>query len=240
MKKMETKLCKGCNTEKIMKDMKLGRSYCLKCFKIKKSEYAKNDYLKRSEYIKKKSKEYQELNKDKVKARIKKWIVNNKKKHYEYCEKWRCNNLEKVKEYQKKRYELKKNEIISVARKYQNNKYKTDVNYKIRKNINSLIFGSFKRALSGKFVKKSKSLEILGCEIDFFINYIQSKFNDGMTMQNYGLWHLDHIYPISLAKNEEDIIKLNHYTNFQPLWAIDNLKKQNKIIYKIESNCVTI
>jgi hypothetical protein len=51
-----------------------------------------------------------------------------------------------------------------------------------------------------------------------------------MTWENQGQWHLDHIYPISLAKNEQEVIKLNHYTNFQPLWAKDNLTKHNKII----------
>ena len=49
-----------------------------------------------------------------------------------------------------------------------------------------------------------------------------------MNWDNAGKWHLDHIIPISSAKNEEDIIKLNHYTNFQPLWAIDNLTKGNR------------
>jgi hypothetical protein len=51
-----------------------------------------------------------------------------------------------------------------------------------------------------------------------------------MNWQNHGEWHFDHIYPVSLAKNEEELIKLNHYTNFQPLWKKDNLEKRNKII----------
>lgn len=51
-----------------------------------------------------------------------------------------------------------------------------------------------------------------------------------MTWNNYGKWHIDHIIPISSAKTEEEVIKLNHYTNLQPLWAKDNLKKGNKII----------
>lgn len=50
-----------------------------------------------------------------------------------------------------------------------------------------------------------------------------------MTLDNYGEWHLDHIIPISSAKTEEEVIKLNHYTNFQPLWAEDNWNKGNKI-----------
>jgi len=55
-----------------------------------------------------------------------------------------------------------------------------------------------------------------------------------MTWENQGLWHMDHIYPVSRATDEEHLIKLNHYTNFQPLWAEDNIKKSNKIIKQIK------
>ena len=49
-----------------------------------------------------------------------------------------------------------------------------------------------------------------------------------MTWENYGDWHLDHKIPISWATDESDIIRLNHYTNFQPMWAFDNQSKSNK------------
>ena len=52
-----------------------------------------------------------------------------------------------------------------------------------------------------------------------------------MSFDNYGKWHLDHIYPVSLANTEEEIIKLNHYTNFQPLWAEENIRKRNRLDY---------
>lgn len=51
-----------------------------------------------------------------------------------------------------------------------------------------------------------------------------------MNWENYGEWHLDHIIPISYAKTIEDIYKLNHYTNLQPLWASENLSKGNRYI----------
>ena len=63
--------------------------------------------------------------------------------------------------------------------------------------------------------------------------HLGNKFREGMSWDNYGEWHLDHIIPISSANTEEEIIKLNHYTNFQPLWAIDNIKKGNKIIVSL-------
>ena len=49
-----------------------------------------------------------------------------------------------------------------------------------------------------------------------------------MTWSNYGEWHLDHKVPISWAKSEEEVYKLSHYTNFQPLWMNDNLSKDNR------------
>ena len=151
------------------------RRYCIICYKIKKSEYAKRHYEKRKEHIKLKSKKYQRENKEKTTNRIKNWIENNKEKHYEYCEKWRLKNIEKVNKYQKERYEQKKEHIISVSVCYQKNRYKQDIGYKMRKNINAIVLSSFKRALKGSLIKKSKSLDILGCDIEFFIKYISQK-----------------------------------------------------------------
>ena len=64
--------------------------------------------------------------------------------------------------------------------------------------------------------------------MDFFISYIESKFTEGMRLDNYGEWHLDHIKPLSNCGNYSDILKYNHYTNIQPLWAKDNILKSNK------------
>jgi hypothetical protein len=77
---------------------------------------------------------------------------------------------------------------------------------------------------------KSKSTkEIIGIELDELKIYLETLFVDGMTWDNYGSWHIDHIIPLSSAKNEEELIKLCHYTNLQPLYAIDNIIKSNKI-----------
>ena len=80
---------------------------------------------------------------------------------------------------------------------------------------------------------KNKSMtteNILGCDWETFEKHIQSKFTEGMSWDNHGRkgWHYDHIIPISSAKNEEELYKLNHYTNFQPLWWLDNILKSNK------------
>ena len=70
---------------------------------------------------------------------------------------------------------------------------------------------------------------VLGVDFNTMRSHIQSLFIEGMSWDNFGEWHLDHIIPLSIAKTEEEVLKLLHYTNVQPLWAKDNLKKSNKI-----------
>ena len=50
-----------------------------------------------------------------------------------------------------------------------------------------------------------------------------------MTWNNYGKWHIDHIIPLDIAKSEKELLPLLHYTNLQPLWVLDNIKKGNQI-----------
>ena len=80
------------------------------------------------------------------------------------------------------------------------------------------------------YVKSNKTLEILGADYEFVREYIASKFVEGMSWDNHGKWHIDHIIPVSSAKTYEEFCKLNHYTNFQPLWEEDNRRKGCKIL----------
>lgn len=84
------------------------------------------------------------------------------------------------------------------------------------------------------FAKNSKTTEMLGSEWLSVKIHIENKFTKGMNWSNYGEWHIDHITPLAFAKTKEEIIKLCHYTNLQPLWAIDNIKKGSKIIKEIQ------
>jgi len=59
--------------------------------------------------------------------------------------------------------------------------------------------------------------------------HLEKQFDENMTWDNYGEWHIDHIIPLSSANTEEEMYKLCHYTNLQPLWAIDNIIKANTI-----------
>ena len=103
----------------------------------------------------------------------------------------------------------------------------TDDSFRFIMSARQLIYLSLKNK---GYKKGSKSEQMLGCEWDFFREYIERQFQSGMSWNNYGKWHLDHIYPISKATSYEMALELNHYTNFQPLWAFDNISKNNKVV----------
>lgn len=96
----------------------------------------------------------------------------------------------------------------------------------------------FKQALGGKVIKNKKTLELLGCDFEFLFFYLENQFSHWMNFNNHGkcedysyncTWHLDHIIPISFAKNQEEVEMLSHWSNFQPLCGKKNLEKNSFI-----------
>jgi hypothetical protein len=142
--------------------------------------------------------------------------------------------LEKLKIYRKNNRDYfnqknkEWNKRTSYYSNYQKDKIKNDSFFKFKNRLRTLIRNSVTKQ---GYTKKSKSFEILGCNYDFFVKYIEDKFEHGMSWENHGKWHIDHIIPISSAKTEQEVIKLNYYTNFQPLWAKDNLIKYKNETY---------
>ena len=78
--------------------------------------------------------------------------------------------------------------------------------------------------------KKNKTFEIVGCEPNELKMYLEKQFVVGMSWENRNEWHIDHIIPLSSAKTEDELYKLCHYTNLQPLWVVENIQKSNKIL----------
>lgn len=111
----------------------------------------------------------------------------------------------------------------------------TCLQYKITHLMRGRLTAAIKAASA---FKKSKTLDLVGCDAVFLINFIESKFLPAMTWKNHGLhgWHIDHIRPCSSfdLTDPEQQKQCFHYTNLQPLWALDNLSKNSKWIPYIE------
>lgn len=149
---------------------------------------------------------------------------NCKNKKRLYDKKFRIENIAKIKEYEFKN----KLKIRQRATVYQR-KWRQIPRNRILQNLRTRI------RMALKHTKKAfRTIESIGCSIDFLKKYLESKFQPGMNWQNHSKtgWHIDHIIPCSsfdLTIPEEQK-KCFHYTNLQPLWAKDNLSKGNKIL----------
>lgn len=127
--------------------------------------------------------------------------------------------------------------IRAYKRKSEKIKRQNDPFFKLKSNIRSLIKISFKRMFEGKRSTSSSTKDIIGIEFDLFMQHIERQFLPWMNWENYGKyngekdygWDLDHIVPVSCAKNEEELLLLNHYSNIQPLCSYTNrvLKSNN-------------
>jgi hypothetical protein len=228
------KVCCTCKEEKTfelfgkLKSSKDGyRPVCKDCRKV----YSENNKIKNKEYKQK----YYHLNKEKCNEKSKNWYLENLdfKKEYdkqyvsiykdrrnEVSKKWRIDNIEKIREYK---------------RNYYHTVVVNDPDKMIRISTRSLV----KRFLK---VKNSTTNEIIGCSYEYLRKYLESKFQQWMTWSNHGLyngelnygWDIDHIIPLSSAKTDEDVIKLNHYTNLQPLCSkINRDIKRDKLNFDI-------
>ena len=105
-------------------------------------------------------------------------------------------------------------------------RYHEDPLYKFRKDISKNMHKSLKK-LNGSKNGKSKC-EIIGLSMVDFQEYLSDRFSEGMSWERRSEWHIDHILPLSAAKTEEEMKMLWHYTNMQPMWAIDNWAKGGK------------
>jgi len=240
-------LCRKCNCELVVggnyNPVKYNGKICIHC----KKQYRHEQYIKNCEKCKRYDKEYYKNNKDKKKIYYEKNKEHIKIRKKEYDKAYRAKNIEKIREYTKnnkeqiKKYRENNKDYIDQYNKeyYKNNKdkkkeykknfYKINLNNKLSIILRSRIYKKL------KYYKKSGSaVRDLGCTIDELKVYLESKFQEGMSWDNWRAdgWHLDHIIPLSSfdLTDREQFLKACHYTNLQPLWAEENLKKSNKII----------
>lgn len=194
----------------------MDKKKCSKCCKIKGFDCFCKNKLKKDGidiYCKKCCKEYYKKNKEKAKE----YYQNNKEKIKEYSK----NNKEKITE-QKKEYRKNNKERRN---EYLTNKRNIDPLY----NFKSILRGRTYKAFKSKSWNKNSATEgMLKCDYITAYKHIENQFTEGMSWDNHGEWHIDHIIPLAIANNTSELEILCHYTNLQPLWAGDNLKKGAK------------
>lgn len=232
------KKCKMCEIEKEFTEFRPSKRHsdgylneCQQCMSIKRRE----DYLNNYDTRRASNKKYYENNKEKIYLNVdkeKKRINNNK-----YCQ----NNKEVLKEKDKIYYENNKERIKEKSREYyKNNKEKINTPTDRKRELKRQSYQKRKhqyvwREILRKTItqlklnKNQTTLEILGYSYDILKINMESKFKEGMSWENHGEWHVDHIIPISLFREGTLASIVNRLDNLRPLWSNDNLVRQNKI-----------
>lgn len=246
-----TKVCKHCNIEKPTNEyQKSGKGkwlqpYCKICDSSRKRRYCQdnsgilkikhaNYYLKVKDKLSAKGKAEREVKRPETLKRIraaidaKKMTPDERKRRKSECDKrYRQNNKEKISV-------MKKNYSSSLNGKEQSKawqkKMMNDVEFRTKKRLRGRIYVALKRG-----VKSESTIQLLGCSIEYFKQYFESLFTDEMSWDKYidGGIHIDHIIPCSHFNLTDPLEqkKCFHYTNLQPLWGIDNLRKGVSLNY---------
>ncbi len=179
-------------------------------------------------------KTYRENNRDIIKQKQQEYYFDNKDILLEKNKSYRIRNIEQIniqrKEYRnrpeiKEHCKQKNKDYLPIRKEKIKQKRKTDLNFQLSEVLRSKIH----RMIKGKETSYKK---LIGCNVEFFIKWIEFRFDSNMNWNNYGTdWHIDHILPISIF----DFSKINeqqicfHWTNLQPLNGLENQQKSNKI-----------
>jgi hypothetical protein len=157
------------------------------------------------------NKRYREKNKQKLSQYYKEWVKENKEHLKEYYKQWNKDNREHVNEYK---------------RNYERERRASDPKYRLAARTRTAVYTCLKEANVSKY---RYTFETLGYTLEELMKHLESQFVDGMTWDNYGEWHVDHIRPMSSFEFEsvdDPEFKLCwSLSNLQPLWGADNLSK---------------
>jgi len=216
------------------------KGLCERCYALNRS---------RSEKARSGRKLFNEKHKEKIQAAAKIYRDKNREKRVAYCKEWERNNKARREELNEKWAEehpgqkailfkewVKKNpeRVKQWKRELCSRNYKSNIVFKLittlRNRINSILrIKNIKRCTS--------ALKLVGCDLNTLKSHLEAQFQPGMTWENHGEWHIDHIKPCAsfdLTSLEEQR-QCFHYSNFQPLWAEDNLKKGVRENYDLAS-----
>lgn len=169
-------------------------------------------------------KEWRLKNKEKYQ---KQYYIENKSKELARTSEYSKNNREKINKRRREWYAKNKHTMkdrSTYHKEYFRNRYQNDIEFKIKVNLRNRLNNAIKNGQ-----KTGSAIKDLGCSVEELRTYLEKHFQEGMTWDNYGEWHIDHIKPLDSFKleNREELLKACNYKNLQPLWAEDNFKKSN-------------
>lgn len=195
----------------------------------------KNMRLANLEKFSQRDKESYQKNRDKKLQYQKEYQQVNRTERLEYLRKYQAEHKLELREKQLVYTKTNQKHINKVKAKRKYERYHNDINYK----LSAVLRCRFIRALKGN-AKRGSAVRDLGCTIEEFKVYIENKFKVGMTWDNWSrdVWHLDHKIPLCAfdLNNPIELKKAVHYTNLQPLWATENLKKNGNLNFIASSS----
>ena len=185
-------------------------------FKEKQKEYDKNRYDENVDKILERKKEYHKENREKILLQKEQYRNDpvNVDRIKEYLNNYRIEHREEMRDYIKK-YKVENRE------KYY--KYRNDNPHIIA--WRSVLYSTLKRLGTDK---QGHTIDMLGYSALELKEHIEKQFKDGMSWDNHGEWHIDHVRPVTNFSIDEDVSIVCALENLQPLWEFDNLSKSNK------------
>jgi hypothetical protein len=201
-----------------------------KAYRERNAEALKSRRALKAEVHRQKCREYYAANRERIKATTQRWRQENRGRISATAADYRKANGHKTRAY----YAATKKERNKWHYEYQRAKADADPQFCAYRKVVVMISKAMQRHRQGRTITNaSRIVKLLGCEWLAFIAHIESQFAPGMSWETHGLqgWHFDHIKPLSSfdLTNEDELRKGCHYTNVQPLWAADNIRKAGKI-----------
>jgi membrane-associated HD superfamily phosphohydrolase len=159
-------------------------------------------------------KKWREKNKEYMSVKSKKWYKQNKEHRKQYLKEYREKNIDKIRE---------------VKRNYERTRKSKDPLYKLISNFRTAIYQVLKES---NVEKNGHYFDILQYTPDELIFHLENQFKDGMTWDNYGEWHVDHIKAIASYNIQEigdsEFMECWSLENLQPLWGEENIRKGSR------------
>lgn len=194
-----------------------------------KSKYTPEERLERTRMLgraayqrrKEKVRAYYQANKERYRNRDIAWRKKNKEAFDAQQLAYREGRKEQLKQYR----ESIREQMRPYNREWARKRRQCPI-HRLKECMRTRVKYALKQAGAGK---APETMAVVGCTIEFLKKYLEARFKEGMTWENYGsFWHVDHVIPLAEAKTPSEVMRLSHYTNMQPLHWQENLSKGKK------------